>query len=404
MTKKTQATRPHLNLSIHATSRIERQAKIQRLLVIGSAVFLGAILLVVGIGLYVDRVAPRNDVVLEVNGRQFTLGYYADALELYSKGLSAIQLAAVTDSLATQIARQEIVLQGAAAEGIIPSSADIKEQLKSQNLPDNAATRDMMAASLASSALQERHKAGLPATMEQVKFEIMLVESRPIAAEVEAAVARGEPLTGLAAKYSANSAIPVTQEYVPAELLANADVANMCRTLAPGQTAIVLDEDTVKTVGYWLIEVVDRDADGSILPQVMLLGTMEEAVAARARLVSEDFATVAAEVSQYTTDDTAELGWLTSEDVVSAAFNEAAFALEMDTVSEPIKDIEAQTTGGYWFVRLLDRSVQTLSAANANSLAAKAVNEWYTALAEVAVTEANLSADQKTWAIEQAGG
>lgn len=402
MTKKTQSTHSHLNLSAHATSRIERQARIQRWLVIGSAIFLTAVVLVVAIGLYVDRVAPRNDVVLEVNGREFTLGYYTDALATYSKGLSAIQLATVTDSLATQIAREEIVRQGAAAEGIIPSSAEIKDMLKKQNAPDNAATRDMVAASLASAAMRERYKAELPSSMEQVKFEIMLVESRPVAAEVEAAVARGEPLTGLVEQYSVNSQIPVTQEYVPIELLSNADVANMCRTLNAGQTAIVLDETTVKTVGYWLIEVVDRDTDGSILPRVMLLGTKEEALAAKARLATEDFATVAKEVSQYTgTDENAVLDWLTPEDVVSAAFNEAAFALELNTVSEPIRDAEVQTKGGYWFVRLLDRSQQLLSATNAESLAAMKVNDWYTALAQVAVTEVSLSAEQKTWAIEQ---
>ncbi len=402
MTKKTQRTVRHLNLSAHATSRIERQAKIQRWLVIGSAVFVGAIALVVGIGLFVDRVAPRNEVVLKVNGRQFTLGYYVDALKTYSAGLTPVQLAAVTDSLSNQIARQEVIRQGAAAEGIVPSTSEIKEELQRQRIADNDATRDMAAATLASAALRERYRAALPTTMEQVRFEIMLVESRPVAAEVEAAVARGEPLANLVEVYSANAAIPVTQEYVPLELLANADVANMCRTLDPGQSAIVLDENTVKTVGYWLIEVVDRDDDGSILPRVMLLGTLEEANAAKARLATEDFATVAKDVSQYTTtDDTAELGWLTKEDVVSAAFNKAALALELNTVSDPVRDPEANTRGGYWFVRLLDRSVQTLSATNAESLAAQSVNEWYTALADVAVTEIDLSAEQKSWAIEQ---
>ena len=219
---------------------------------------------------------------------------------------------------------------------------------------------------------------------------------------MEAAAARGEPLTGLVEQYSVNTQIPVTQEYVPIELLSNTDVANMCRTLSPGQTAIILDEKTVKTVGYWLIEVVDRADDGSILPRIMLLGTKEEALAAKARLATEDFATVAKEVSQSTvTDEGAELDWLAPEDVVTAAFNEAAFALELNTVSEPIRDTEVQTRGGYWFVRLLDRSEQTLSATNAESLAAMSVNEWYTALAEVAVTEVKLTAAQKTWAIGQ---
>jgi peptidyl-prolyl cis-trans isomerase C len=83
---------------------------------------------------------------------------------------------------------------------------------------------------------------------------------------------------------------------------------------------------------------------GQSAPQVraahILLPTREEAEAARARVTedSEDFATVARELS---TDEASaanggELGWFTREEMV-APFAEAAFALEPGAISEPVE-------------------------------------------------------------------
>jgi parvulin-like peptidyl-prolyl isomerase len=83
---------------------------------------------------------------------------------------------------------------------------------------------------------------------------------------------------------------------------------------------------------------------GQSAPQVraahILLPTREEAEAARARVTedSEDFATVARELS---TDEASaanggELGWFTREEMV-APFAEAAYALEPGAISEPVE-------------------------------------------------------------------
>jgi len=150
----------------------------------------------------------------------------------------------------------------------------------------------------------------MPAELEQVRFEIVLVESRSVADEVKRSVDNGSSLAALAEQYSSNPNIPVQQDWVPLELLLNADVARACATLDPGQIASIPDERAAKYGGYWLIEVVDRDDNGAIKPRAMLLGSLEEALATRTRLDSEDFATVAADCTQFMGgDENAELDW-----------------------------------------------------------------------------------------------
>ena len=403
MTKKHHHEQPHLKLSKHAESKIEKQTRLQRIIVLASAIFLGVVTLAVGIGLYVDRVLPMNETVLRVNGRSFTLGYYIDAMKLYSQGMDSSQLAAAADSIASQLARDEVTRQAAVAEGVVISADDVKAEVKSSELPDNDVTRDLAEVALVRTALAEKFKATLPAEREQVRFELMLVESRSKATEVESAVAAGKSLTDLSAEYSASTDIPVLQDWVPYELLANKDIAAACQTLAPGKTAVVHDPAAAKNLGYWIIKVVDIDANGAIKPQVILAASLEDAQRAKERLQTEDFAEVAKQYSQiYTMTEDAEFDWVTPEDIVTEAFNAAAFQLELNEVSEPILEREIQTTGAYWVVRLLERESRAPYDSVQNALASVMFDAWYDEVSQSAVMENLLTAEQKTLAVERA--
>ena len=389
--------------SRHEQSRFQKAARTRRIIIIVSIAFIAIVAAVIGIGLYIDNVRPLNQVILEVNGRPFKLGYYVELLESYSQGVEAAQMGTAADALMSQLARDEIIRQGARDEGIVIAPADVKKETETQGLPDSEVYRDAATASLSVQALQQRFLQAMPAEMEQVRFEIMLVESRSVADEVKRSVGDGTPLTELAEQYSSNPNIPVLQDWVPLELLANADVARACATLDPGQIASIPDEQTAKYGGYWLIEVIDKDDSGAIKPRAMLVGSLEEALAVRTRLDSEDFATVAADVSQSMgTDENAELEWVGPDDTVTEAFNEVAFSLELNTVSDPVFDAEVQTLGGYWVVNLLGREMHEMSAGMAQGLASKAFNDWYSDKHSAASVEEYLTPEQKTWAIQRA--
>lgn len=403
MTKNKHHEQPHLKLSKHQVSKIERQTRIQRIIVVSSAIFLGVVLVAVGVGLYVDRVLPMNATVLNVNYRSFSLGYYADTMKIYAKGIDPTQLAAAADSVTTGIIRDEIIRQAAPTQGVVVTSDEVNAEIDRVGLDKNRVTQDLAEASLATQALTDNFKAALPAEQEQVRFEIMLVESRTTASQAEAAAAAGTSLVDLGAQYSVSSQIPVVQEWVPYQLLANKDVAAACQTLEPGKTASILDATAVKDLGYWIIEVIDRNDAGAIKTRAILASSLEDALRAKERLATEDFVTVAQQYSQiYSSTPDAEFDWITPEDIVTEAFNAAAFQLELNVASDPIVEREIQTTGAYWVVRLLERETRSLSDAVANALASVAFETWYSEVSQTAVVEQLLTSQQKALAIKRA--
>ena len=402
MTKKRHHDQPVLKLSKHAESKIEKQTRVQRIIVIASAVFLGVVALVIGVGLYVDRIAPRNEPMLRVNYRTFTMGYYVDTLKVYSQGMDPTQIASIADPAVSQMIRGEVIRQAAPAEGVVITSSQIKDEIKRVGVQNNRVMQDLAEMSLAVMQLTQKLKESLPSTMEQVRFEIMLVESRSAATDVETAAAGGAALATLTEQYSVSPEIPVVNDWVPYEVLANKDVAAAAQTLEPGKTAVIHDATATKYLGYWIIEVIDRDDAGAIKPRAMLTGSLEDALRAKERLKTEPFATVAQQYSQiYAMTENAEFDWISPGDLVTEAFNAAAFDLELNVVSEPILEREIQTTGAYWVVRLLERDTRALYDNIAEALAATAFDAWYQEVSKTAEVQHLLTNDQKAWALER---
>mgnify|MGYP006293019977 CR=1 FL=1 len=403
MTKKQHPHTPHPRMSRHAISRLEKERRIRRIITIASAVFLAAIVIAIGVGLYIDKVRPMNETVLEVNGREFDMGYYVDFLDIYGRGADPAQLQQIAQQLPTQIVRDEIIRQAGQAEGIVVTNDEVKAELEENDLPNDRVYRDSAAAALYAQRVEEMFRDALPETMVQVQFEIMLTESRAVADKVVPLINSGTSITNLVDEYSANPNITPLQDWVPPELLANPDVKNAVQSLDPGTVMALPDQDVVKPLGYWLIEVIDRDDSGAVLPRAILAGSEAEALEARARLMDgEEWATIVEEYSQFSaTDENGELDFITAEDVVSETFNETAFALELNTLSEPVRDTEVQTTGGYWVVKLLDREDRELASNMADAMAGKEFTDWYARHREAATVEQSLTPQQIQSAIEQ---
>ncbi len=403
MTKKQRTHTPHAGMSRHAVSRLEKERRIRRIITIASAVFLAAIVIAIGVGLYIDKVRPMNETVLEVNGREFDMGYYIDFLDIYGRGADPTQLQQIAQQLPTQIIRDEIIRQAGQSEGIVVTNDEIKAELEENDLPNNDAYRDSAAAALYAQRVEDWFRDALPETMAQVQFEIMLTESRAVADEVVSLTRAGTPMAELLDEYSANPDITPLQDWVPPELLANPDVKNAVQSLNPGTVTALPDEDAVKQVGYWLIEVIDRDDSGAILPRAILAGSESGALEARERLMAgDDWTTIVEEYSQFSaSDENGELDFITTEDVVSETFNEAAFNLDLNTLSEPIPDTGVQTTGGYWVVNLLDREDRELASDMADAMAGKEFTDWYTRHREAATVEQSLTPAQIQFAVEQ---
>jgi parvulin-like peptidyl-prolyl isomerase len=141
----------------------------------------------------------------------------------------------------------------------------------------------------------------------------------------------------------------------------------------------IYDETRTKTVGYWLVKVVERDDEAKKAKvKVMLLGSEQEANEVRARLeAGEDFATLAKELSQH--DESKEAGgdFEVAQGDVNSTFSNFVFGSEFDVLSQPIRDDVVSTKGGYWLVKVSEiEDNRQVADEDRDLLKGDAFNKW----------------------------
>lgn len=116
----------------------------------------------------------------------------------------------------------------------------------------------------------------------------------------------------------------------------------------------------------------------------ILVATLEEALAVKLQLDNgEDFAALAAELSTDTSnkDIGGDLSWF-GKDVMDPAFEEAAFALNIGEISNPV-----QSQFGYHIIQLIGKEVRPLSSSKIQQLEQTAFTEWLNAQKETLTIE-----------------
>jgi parvulin-like peptidyl-prolyl isomerase len=410
---------------------------------IAAVVFLVGILGYVGYGYYDDyKNDPLRAVVIEVNGVAFAMDYFVEALDIYvanyigntvntyvdfymqaynvsreeaiqaltSNAVSELSLNTndiadmITGQAADDIINGELLRQGAKNLDIEVTTAEIEAKLKEYELPDNRLYRDIMRASLLEEKLKEEYfDSGLNATMEQAQVQVVLVESEEVASELIAQVQAGGNLTALAEEFSCNFSVEGDLGWLPEELMPNALIANAAFNFTPPHLSEpIYDGAAVKDVGYWLIEVTAAHNE-TIDAQVMLLSSEAEAEQVRAELAAGgNFSALARTYSQHESrTQGGKLDGLKLGDMGSTAFDNVAFNITLNEVSEPVKDTLVQTTGGYWLVNVVDRGNRVLDQAVREKLVDKRYNDWRQEWAENSIIETHLDADKRTYAMNQ---
>jgi len=443
LAKKQKKVTPERTPTKHQLSKWQRQMRIRRIVIIAAVVFLAGILSWVGYEYYEDykaRVGPLREVVIEVNGVPFTMEYFVkmlgisvanyidynvntyvdfyvqaynitseDAIQrLTSEFISALRNNAdnITDTITGNVAdytiNAELLRQGAKNLDIEVTTKEINAKLKEYELPNDSVYRDIIRYDLLQEKLGEYFGSQLSDTMEQAHVQVMLVESQEVATELIAEIRAGGNFTALADEFSCNSSIEGDLGWLPEELMPNTLIANAAFNLTLGEISQpIYDETAIKNIGYWLIEVTDKQ-DDEIKARAMLLGSEVEAEQVKAELVSENFSSLAMEYSQDKSKDAGgELGLLKPGAMGSAAFDEVAFNLTVNEVSEPVKDESVHTTGGYWLVKVIDRGVHQLEEDVKEGLRDKHLNDWFEELKEDSTIETYLDADKKTWAVNK---
>jgi len=418
---KKKVEKPKREVTKRQLSHWQQQRKRQRI-ILGVGIFVViAVLGITGAGWYIGYYQPLHQVVIRVNNAEFNMDYYIKMLKYYGKDQSASYMDTLANEVLVVIGRNELVRQGALGLGIAVSDREVDEKLKSYDPPLSKDYRDIARTKLLISKLLDEHFGPMvPVSAEQRHIMAMFLESESQAAAVRARVEADEDLAELAGELSLDSFSKDEKGdlgWHPEDAL-----AQLLATSVPGEYAFgsevgvlsqpVYDETKTKSVGYWLVKILDRKQEPEqVQVQAILLGSETEAQDVRARLeAGEDWATLAKELSQHeaTKGSGGDFGWLSPEDVAPGSDLGAwadIFELETGAISEPIRDDTQVTTGGYWLLKVLDKEDnRQISDDDRDLLKTKALNEWVLSLWSDTGNEVNsyLTDEMKEWAIEKA--
>jgi parvulin-like peptidyl-prolyl isomerase len=402
LSKKQKRIEPKHVPTKHQLSKWERERKIRRIIIAAAAVFLSGTIGYAGYGYYESNVKPLREVVIDVNEASFTMDYYIKQLDAYTKGADPSQLSYMSQIVANQIVQDELIRQGAHSLGVAVTDKEIDDKIEENGLPDEEVYREIVSAGLLREKLQEYFASQLPDTMEQTHTQIMLVESQKVAYDVIERIESGNDFAALMNEFSCNFEAEGDLGWLPRELISDPLIGDVAFNLEPGEIQAIHEESADKNVGYWLIEVTEKDEEKGIRARAMLLGSRQEADEVKAQLTSESFAELADKYSQYVSEeDGGELGWIEQGDMNSLAFDAVAFSLDLNVISEPVKDITVQTKGGYWIVQVIDKGDHELSEDVRKDLTTKHANDWFEGLEDNSTTAIYLDNEKTDWAIDK---
>ena len=400
MAKKEKRVTPKHAPTKRQLSRWQRQKRIRRIVISVAIVFLVGIASYVVYGYVDSEVRPFREVAIEVNDTPFNMGYYVDMLEAQTRGMEPSNVYYQTDWVAMYIEDVELMKQGAQNLGISVSSQEIDEKIEEYNIPKNKAYRDIVGAELLTPKLEEHFASQLSEKMEQAHIRVMLVESESVANDVVAEIEGGGNLTALVEEFSCNPQVEGDLGWLPRELMPNPLIGDAVFSPEASELSEIHDDSATKNVGYWLVEVTDKDEERGIRARAILLGSETEAEDVRVQLGSGNFTALAKEYSQHESkDDGGELGWLKQGDM-TAAFEKVALDLPLNEVSEPVKDREVTTKGGYWIVQILEKGEHEFSEESRERLANEDFVQWLKDFEDSSKVENHLDESKKLWAVE----
>ena len=421
---KKKVQKPRREVTKHQLSQWQRQKRRQRI-TLGFGIFI--IVAVLGILVagvynkwYIPEYKPLRQTVITVNDTEFNMDYYIEMLKIYGEGQPSYYMSYLADEVVRYIEQNELIRQGAMELGISVSDTDVDEKLKSLDLPLNQHYRDIVRTELLISKLSDEYfEQQVPVSAEQRHVIAMLLESESQAIEVRARLESGEDFAELAGELSLEDVSKNNEgdlgwypKHILTALLGTSIPDEYAFGCEVGELSQPLYDETItKEVGYWLIKVLEREEESDEAHvQAILLGSEEETQDVRARLESgEDFAELAGELSQHgaSKESGGNLGWLTPG-TMSSVFDEFAFnaEIELETLSETIRDDTVTTKGGYWLLKVVDEDEdRQIEDDDRDLLKGKLLNEWVLGLWDNAeIDDSYLDSEWKTWAVERAIG
>jgi parvulin-like peptidyl-prolyl isomerase len=332
------SNRPEI-LSRKQLSRREREERQKRLLyaLVGMAAF--AVIAVLGFGFYQEYIAKPAAPVAVVNDKSISTRDYQQRVR-YER---------------FQLANQVAMLQAQLSQ-LDPTNED--EQFLVQYFQQQIQQLQSQSATLPMQALdemideelirQEAARRGITVTSEEVQEETEQVfgyERNP-----PTPVPTPTTLEGTATPTPAPTAAAMTREEFEKNYTEYVLVLRQQVGMSEEAFRALLEMNVLRTKLQEALAEEVPTAGEQIHARHILVETEDEAKEVLARLeAGEDFAALANELSQDTATEDGDLGWFPRGQMVTA-FEEAAFALEVGQISDPI-----ETTYGWHIIQLLER-------------------------------------------------
>ena len=402
MSKNKKAVKSRTNPIRQDPTKKRSQKNIGRSALIASAIFLAVIVMIVSIGFYNNEIKPLKQLVIEVNDNSFDMAYYIEMLDAYTRKLQPESVGYMTESVANQMIRNELIRQRSSVLAVVVSNEEIESALELTENINEEIYKDIMESELRNNKVLDYFNNELPDEVEQVQISVMLVENEVVADTVISRIDNREDFSVIMAEYSVESEGNTDDLWLPEKLIANHLVSELVFTLKPGDIGKISDETIGKDIGYWLIEVTDMDEIKGIKVRAMLLGSLELAKEIKGRLEIEDFNTLAEEYSQHESGENGgDLGWLIMGDMGNDIFDGVAFGLSIDLVSDPVYDSSVETLGGCWVVELLAREDHELAIEPRNVLAQEDFNVWLSEQENNSTIVNHLDSESGAWAVKK---
>jgi parvulin-like peptidyl-prolyl isomerase len=396
----------------HQVTRWEKEKKLSRIITIVTACIIAAVLGIIGYWVYAEQVMPYQQTAVKVNDKSFDTDYYIKMLDAYTKGQSSDMVKYYVDIVAQAIPQTTVVIEGAQGAGITFSDDEVSKEIELLKLPDNAVSKDMMRARVITRKYNEQQcLPKQPATVEQAEVQAMLLETKFMADERRQKLILGDNFSTMAAMLSIDSVtqskkgylgwIPRGYEDKALETLKDSILKNVVFTLDTKTVSDpIYDENVEKPFGYWVIEVLEKDATKGVHARGILFSSKDDAESVRTRLINGDsWDALAKQYSQHVSRDKAgDLDWIVPG-FDKSQLASIVGAIEKGKISNVVMDSSVKTKGGYWLVQVLNKQERPLSDSIKQALSEECLNAWIMGLMDKAKVENKLDQKQKDFAV-----
>ena len=398
----------------HQVTRWEKEKKLSRIITIVTACIIAAVLGIIGYWVYAEQVMPYQQTAVKVNDKSFDMDYYIKMLDAYTKGQSSDMVKYYVDIVSQALPQTTMVIENAQGAGITFSDDEVSKEIELLKLPDNAVSKDMMRARVITRKYNEQQcLPKQPATVEQAEVQAMLLETKFMADERRQKLILGDNFSTMAAMLSIDSVtqskkgylgwIPRGYEDKALDTLKDSILKNVVFTLDTKTVSDpIYDENMEKPFGYWVIEVLEKDATKGVNARGILFSSKEDAESVRTRLINGDsWDSLAKQYSQHVSKDTGgDLDWIVPG-FDKSQLASIVGALEKGIISNVINDSSVKTKGGYWLVQVLNKQERPLSDNIKQALSEECLSAWIKGLMDNAKVENKLEQKQKDFAVEK---